>query len=163
MSTLGRPRYRRFPRRKTSSRRGVATVIGAVLFFVIALQIVAFLYEINQVNTEMVSFDIDRSRESLEISSIGFNELAPSSIQVSSGQVISGDILSLESSDSDRLVVSSDLVLTTLNPTSYNLIGSTTLVSGGTSWLASDDGLYMVFRSYVSSLSSTSPTKALAA
>lgn len=153
-------RTRIFPRRRRGQKRGVATAIGAILFFVIAFQIIAFIYEVNQVSTEMVDFDLQKSRESLEISRIGFNDYSPTSLQISSGQLTSGNVDSLGVSDSDRLILSSEQTLATLTPTSYNLLGSTQLVSGGTSNLVSDDGSYMRFRSYVSSFSATTPSRA---
>ncbi len=149
-----------FPRRRRGQKRGVATAIGAILFFVIAFQIIAFVYEVNQISTEMLDFDLQKSRESLEISAVGFNDYSPTSIQISSGQLLSGSVVSLESSDSDRLILSSEQTISILTPTSYNLLGSTLLVSGGTSNLVSDDGSYMRFRSFISSVSSTTPSRA---
>ncbi len=149
-----------FHRRKRASRRGVATAIGSMLFFIIALQLVAYLYEVNQVNADMINFDIERARETVQIQSVGFNDHSPSSIQISSGQQLSGSISSLEFTDSDRFILSSEQELTTLHPFSYTLLGSTQFVSGGTSNLVSDDGTYMRFRSYVSSFSATSSTNA---
>ncbi len=65
-STLGKnPSLARlFPRRRRGQKRGVATAIGAMLFFMIAFQIIAFIYEVNQVSTEMVDFDLQKARES---------------------------------------------------------------------------------------------------
>ena len=49
------------------------------------------------------------------------------------------------------------------NPTSYDLLGNTRLVSGSTSNLASDDSVYMTTRSFASATSTTNKTDAFIA
>jgi hypothetical protein len=63
---------------------------------------------------------------------------------------------SLQTVDSDYFIVRSMGSATSTiayNPSGYNLNGSTTLVSGTTNDLASNNGVYMTFRSYVSATS----------
>lgn len=52
---------------------------------------------------------------------------------------------------------------TSYNPTGYNLLWSTKLVSGSTGNLFSDNGVYMTFRSYASATSATAKTDAFIA
>jgi len=87
----------------------------------------------------------------------------PSSANVSIGSYVSGDMASLVNVDTGYYVVRSAGSATTTvayNPGAYNLLGSTSLVSGTMSDLASDNSVYMTFRSYASQPSTTSPSKA---
>lgn len=72
---------------------------------------------------------------------------------------ISGTVpASLQTVDTDYFVVRSTGTATSTtgyNPSGYNLNGSTTLVSGATSDLVSNNSVYMTFRSYVSANSLT--------
>jgi hypothetical protein len=72
---------------------------------------------------------------------------------------VSGTIpASLQTVDSNYFVVRSTgsaTSTTEYNPSGYNLNGSTTLVSGTTNDLVSNDSVYMTFRSYASQTSST--------
>lgn len=56
-------------RRRT---RGQATIIGAVLFFAVAVLLVNFLYEVSQLQYSLVQYDQDRAQERFEISSAFF-------------------------------------------------------------------------------------------
>jgi hypothetical protein len=70
---------------------------------------------------------------------------------------VSGTVpTSLQTVDADYFIVRSTGSATSTiayNPSSYNLNGSTTLVSGTTNDLASNNGVYMIFRSYASATS----------
>lgn len=88
----------------------------------------------------------------------------PGTINIITGTYISGTTGSLQTVDSDRYVVRSQQTGPTenvaFNPSSYNLLGTTTLVSGSTSNLASNDGSYMTFNSYASAFETSSATQA---
>jgi len=81
----------------------------------------------------------------------------PSSYNVQTGSYQSGSVpASLENVDANYLIVRSAGTAsstTPYNPSGYNLVGSTTYVSGGTGDLASNNGVYMTFRSYASASS----------
>lgn len=57
------------------SRRGQATAIGAVLFFVVSVVMVNFLYEVFMTQTEMNQFDAQRAQEKFEIDEVVFGAL----------------------------------------------------------------------------------------
>lgn len=87
----------------------------------------------------------------------------PGTVNILTGSFVSGTLSSLQVVDSDRYVVrgsGSGTENVAYNPSSFNLLGTTSLVSGSTSNLASNDGSYMTFNSYPSSFSTTSPTRA---
>jgi len=87
----------------------------------------------------------------------------PSSANVLTGSIVSGDMTSLVNADTNYYIVrsaSSATTTTPYNPIAYNLLGSTSLVSGAVSDLASNNGVYMTLRSYVSQTSTTSLSRA---
>jgi len=87
----------------------------------------------------------------------------PSSSNILTGSLVSGDMTSLVNVDTNYYIVRSASSGTTTepyNPSAYNLLGSTSLVSGAVSNLASNDSVYMTFRSYASQISTTSTSKA---
>lgn len=79
-------------RRLKRSRRGQATAIGSLFFFVIAVLLVNFLYEINMIQIEMNQFDAERAQERIEISAVLFGDQktysAPNSTTIISGSGI---------------------------------------------------------------------------
>jgi hypothetical protein len=81
----------------------------------------------------------------------------PGSYSIQTGTYVSGSIpTSVQVVDNDYFVVGSAGTATSTtayNPSGYGLVGSTTLVSGSVANLASDDGVYMTFRSYGSAYS----------
>jgi len=81
----------------------------------------------------------------------------PNGYGVVYGTHLSGSVpSSVQTVDSDYFFVRSSGTTsstTAYNPSGYNLLGSTTLVSGTTSDLVSDNGVYMTFRSYASATS----------
>jgi hypothetical protein len=89
------------------------------------------------------------------------NQNSPSTFYSISAQEqnpkVSGTIpVSLQTVDSDYFDVRSTgsaTSTTSYNPSGYNLNGSTTFVSGTTNDLASNNGAYMIFRSYASATS----------
>ena len=86
----------------------------------------------------------------------------PNNYSILSGNLTLGAVpASVQAVDSDYFIVSSIGSMTsttTHNPSGYNLLGSTSLVSGTTSDLISNNGLCMQFRSY--EINSTSKTDA---
>jgi hypothetical protein len=84
----------------------------------------------------------------------------PNGYNVLSGSHFSGAVpSSVQTVDSDYFIANSvGTASSTLayHPSGYNLRGSTTNVTGATSCLVSNDGVYMVFRSYPSAYSGTS-------
>jgi len=87
----------------------------------------------------------------------------PSSSNILTGSLVSGDVTSLVNVDANYYIVGSASSATTTvpyNPTGYNLLGSTFLVSGSVSDLVSNNGVYMTFRSYASQTSTTSASRA---
>jgi hypothetical protein len=83
----------------------------------------------------------------------------PNGYNVLSGTYLSGTVPnSVEIVDSDYFIVRSGGTASATmayNPLSYSLLGSTTFVSGATSDLASNNDVYMTFRSYASQTSSS--------
>jgi hypothetical protein len=81
----------------------------------------------------------------------------PNSYNVITGTYLSGSVpASVQTIDTNYFIVRSAGTAsstTGYNPSGYNLVGSTTLVSGSTTDLASDNGVYMTFRSYASATS----------
>jgi len=81
----------------------------------------------------------------------------PSSYLVATGTYVSGSVPnSVQSVDTDYFIVNSAgtaTSTTSYNPSGYTLVGSTTLVSGTTGDLVSNNAAYMTFRSYSSATS----------
>jgi hypothetical protein len=81
----------------------------------------------------------------------------PNSYNIVTGTYSSGNVpSSVQTVDSEYFVVTSAGTAsstTSYNPSSYNLLGNTTLVSGSTSDLVSNNAVYMTLRSYASSTS----------
>jgi hypothetical protein len=81
----------------------------------------------------------------------------PNGYSVLYGTYLSGSVpSSVQTVDSDYFVVRSSgtaSLTTAYNPLGYGLLGSTTLVSGTTGDLTSNNGVYMTFRSYASATS----------
>ena len=81
----------------------------------------------------------------------------PISYNIVTGTYSSGDIpTSVQTVDADYFVTTSAGTAsstTSYNPSGYNMLGSTTLVSGSTSDLASNNAVYMTLRSYASATS----------
>jgi len=80
----------------------------------------------------------------------------PSSSYILTGSHVSGDMNSLVNVDTDYYIVrsaSSATATLSYNPNGYNLLGSTSLISGAVSDLASNNQVYMTFRSYASATS----------
>jgi hypothetical protein len=86
----------------------------------------------------------------------------PSGYNAVTGTYVSGTVpSSVQTMDANYFIVRSAGTansITAYNPSGYNLGGSTALVSGATSDLTSNDGMYMQFRSY--EINSTSKTDA---
>jgi len=55
--------------------KGQASVIGAILFFTIAILLIGFMYEVYSIQAAMSKFDTDRAQERLEISDALFGDL----------------------------------------------------------------------------------------
>jgi hypothetical protein len=76
----------------------------------------------------------------------------PNGYNITSGTYLSGAVpASIQAVDQDYIVANSSGSATSANaysPGSYTLLGSTALVSGAVQDLASDDSVYMAFRSY---------------
>jgi len=81
-----------------------------------------------------------------------------SSYSVATGTYVSGTLPpSVQTVDTSYFIVRSagtQASTTVYNPSSYTLLGNTTLVSGATADLVSNDGVYMTFRSYASTTTS---------
>jgi hypothetical protein len=84
----------------------------------------------------------------------------PSSYNILTGTYSSGSVpASVQTVDTDYFVATSAGTAsstTSYNPSSYTLVGNTTLVSGSTSDLVSNNAVYMTLRSYASSTSAQS-------
>jgi hypothetical protein len=89
----------------------------------------------------------------------------PNGYSVLYGTYLSGTVpSSVQTVDSNYFIVRSAGTSTTeYNPLGYSLLGSTTLVSGTTENLVSNNDVYMTFRSYVSATSTTTKTDAFIA
>jgi len=78
----------------------------------------------------------------------------PNGYNVLTGTYVSGSVPdSVQTVDTNYFIVRSSgtgTSTTAYNPSGYSLLGSTTLVSGATTDLVSDNGVYMTFRSYFS-------------
>ena len=81
----------------------------------------------------------------------------PNSYSVATGTYVSGTVpSSLQTVDTSYFIVRSAgtaISTTAYNPSNYALVGSTTLVSGTTADLTSNNAVYMTFRSYASATS----------
>ena len=88
----------------------------------------------------------------------------PSSSNIVTGSLVSGDMTSLVNVDSNYYIVrsaGSTTATVPYNPTAYNLLGGTSSVSGALTDLSSNNGVYMTFRSYASQTSTTSLSRAV--
>jgi len=78
----------------------------------------------------------------------------PDSYNVATGTYASGSVpTSVQTVDADYFIVGSAATATSTTgytPSGFNLVSSTTLVSGSTSDLATNNGVYMTFRTYAS-------------
>jgi len=87
----------------------------------------------------------------------------PSSSNILTGSLVSGDMASLVNVDANYYTVrsaSSATATASFNPSAHNLLGSTALVSGTLSDLVSDNSIYMSLRSYLSQTSTSAPSRA---
>lgn len=79
------------------------------------------------------------------------------SSSITTGSYVSGTVpASIQTVDNSYFIVRSAATATSTtayNPSDYNLLGSTTLVSGTTADLASNNSVYMTFRSYATATS----------
>jgi hypothetical protein len=103
---------------------------------------------------------------SIKIRAISSPLYYPSDYSMPTGAYVSGATpSSIQTVDSDYFIVRSlpATSTTAYNPSGYSTLGSTTLVSGATSDLVSNNNAYMTYRSYVSSSSMTSNTSAFVA
>ncbi|PVX24003.1 MAG: hypothetical protein CW691_08980 [Candidatus Bathyarchaeum sp.] len=104
-------------------------------------------------NYEMNQFDWEKMKEESSITNVEqvttyswFN--AQNEYTINTGSLVTGSYTSTQAVDDDnfeRFIESSSLPY---NPSAYSLIGLTSLVSGSTSDLVSDNGEYMTVRSY---------------
>ncbi len=60
--------------RSRVAKRGQASVLGGVLFLMIAILVVNFLYEVYRVQSAMIQFDSESSQERLDISGVLFGD-----------------------------------------------------------------------------------------
>lgn len=60
--------------RLKAAKRGQATVVGAIFFFMIAVIMINFLYEVYMVQSEMNQFDAERAQERVEITAVLFGD-----------------------------------------------------------------------------------------
>ncbi len=118
--------------------------------------------EVRASNTTRSAAWIKASFESARDNLLGFGpeqlpNYYPSNYTTVSGAWISGTLpTSVQTVDTNYFVVEgagSATSTTAYNPSGYNLIGSTTLVSGTTADLVSNNAVYMTFRSYPSATS----------
>jgi len=93
----------------------------------------------------------------VSVSGAVFETYYASDYNILNGTYLSGGFsASLQTVDSDFFIVKSSSSATyasIYNPSTYNLFGSTSYVSGTTEDLVSDNGVYTVFRSYASATS----------
>lgn len=139
-------------------KRGVSNVIVVMLSLILIVIIVA---NVVLWSYQMTRFDWERMREKFEITNV--ERIAPSewvtSIReytVNVGTHVSGTYTETWTIDSVYETFKEELAsltFLTYNPSTYVLDGSTQLISGDITELTTDNGQYMVFRSYPSEYS----------
>jgi len=132
----------------------MVVVLSLAILVLIVSNVVLWGYQMNQ-------FDLERMQESVSVLNVA-REVRSSWFTVQSeytvniGSRTSGTYEDTQAVDDSYEAFREDVATFSCNPSSFTLGGSTGWVSGEFSDLVSDDGAYMVFRSYASgSLSNT--------
>jgi len=133
-------------------RRGVSNIIVVVLSLVIIVAIISNIvlwsYEMNQLDWEKMKEDMSITNVERVNHSSWF--VAQNEYTVNTGSRTSGAYTDTQAVDDqyERFMEASTIL--SYNPSGYTVGGSTSWVSGSVSDLTSDNGVYMVFRSYAS-------------
>jgi hypothetical protein len=152
-------------RRLKRGKRGISTVIvvmlSLVLIVIIVGNVVLWSYQMNQV-------DMDRIQETLSLTNVERLRspwfTAQNEFSITAGSRLSGTYLDTKVLDGLHETFREEPQgFDGFNPSSCIPVGSTSYVSGSITDLSSNDGVYMNFRSYVSSSSATSQTDAFVA
>jgi hypothetical protein len=140
--------------RLKQDRRGVSNIIVVVLSLVIIVAIVANIvlwsYEMNQLDWEKMKEDTSITNVERVTRSSWF--VAQSEYTVNTGRRTSGTYTDTQAVDDqcESFMEASTTSPLPYNPSGYTVGGSTSWISGSVSDLTSDNGVYMLFRSYAS-------------
>lgn len=141
-------------RRLKREKRGISTVIVAMLSLVLVViivgNVVLWSYQMNQL-------DLERMQETITIANVTRATNSPwytaqNEYATNGGTQLNGTYTDTRNIDSNYEIFREETTLTnyTFNPSGYILGGSTTYLSGAVSDLTTDNSAYMVFRSYPS-------------
>ncbi|KPV62250.1 MAG: hypothetical protein AOA66_1412 [Candidatus Bathyarchaeota archaeon BA2] len=132
------------------NRRGASNIIVVVLSLVIIViivsNIVLFSYEMNQLDWEKMKEAMSITNVERATRSSWF--VAQSEYTVNTGSRTSGTYTDTQAVDDQYERFMEASTTSPYNPSGYTLVESTSWVSGSVSDLTSDNGVYMVFRSY---------------
>ena len=141
-------------KRLKRGKRGISTVIVVMLSLVLVVIIVS---NVVLWNFQMNQLDIDRMQETLSLTNVARTTTpwltAQNEFSISAGKILSGTYTDTKVSDGLHETFREEPQGSEgFNPSSYLTVGSTSYVSGSITNLISNDGVYMNFRSYSSTL-----------
>ena len=153
-------------RRLKRGKRGISTVIVAMLSLVLVViivgNVVLWSYQMNQVDLERMQENFSLTNVTRITRSSWFT--AQNEYAINTGTRLAGTYADTIVSDGFYETFREELQGGDIyNPSNYVLGGSTTYVSGDIADLNSNDNAYMNFRSYISGSSATSQTDAFVA
>ena len=141
-------------KRLKRGKRGISTVIVVMLSLVLVVIIVS---NVVLWNFQMNQLDIDRMQETLSLTNVARTTTpwltAQNEFSISAGKILSGTYTDTKVIDELHETFREEPQGSEgFNPSSYLTVGSTSYVSGSITNLISNDGVYMNFRSYSSTL-----------
>jgi len=138
---------KRFKHAKRGLSNVIVVMLSLVILVVISANVILWSYQMNQLDWEKIKENMSITNVERVSRSSWF--VAQSEHAVNIGSRVSGTYTDTQTVDGhyERFMEASTLPY---NPSGYILWGSTSWVSGSVSDLTSDNGVYMVFRSYAS-------------
>lgn len=138
-------------------KRGISNIIVIALSFIIIVAIIANVilwgYQMNQVDWEKMQENLNISSVSRATASSWFT--AQNEFTITQGSRTGGTYQDTKVLDEIHETFMEEANETTqvFHPSAYNTVGGTTHLSGALADLQTDDGNYMIFRSYASGTS----------
>ena len=146
---------------KRAVSNAIVVMLSLVLVVIIVANVVLWSYQMNQLDWEKMQEKIVLTNAEHVTRSPWFTSQSEYTVNV--GIRLSGTYTDTWAADSGYETFREETTLISYNPSGYSLGGSTRYISGTTADLATDNRVYMTFRSYVSASSTTAKTDAFIA
>ena len=146
---------------KRAVSNAIVVMLSLVLVVIIVANVVLWSYQMNQLDWEKMQEKIVLTNAEHVTRSPWFTSQSEYTVNV--GIRLSGTYTDTWAADSGYETFREETTLISYNPSGYSLGGSTRYISGTTADLATDNGVYMTFRSHVSASSTTAKTDAFIA